>query len=77
MRGFALVAGLLVALTLDHAAAQQPTQAERGAIRDSCRSDFIAHCAGVEPGGKEAFECLIRNDAKLSAACPSESWRDI
>ena len=69
MRGFSLPAGLLVALTLDHAAAQQPTQAERDAIRDSCRSDFIAHCAGVEPGGKEAFECLIRNDAKLSAAC--------
>src|SRR5215469_10906703 len=69
MRGFSLLTGLLVALTLDHAAAQQPTQAERDAIRASCRSDFIAHCAGVEPGGKEAFECLIRNDAKLSAAC--------
>ena len=69
MRGFLLLAGLLVALTLDHATAQRPTQAERGAIRDSCRSDFIAHCAGIEPGGKEAFECLIRNDAKLSAAC--------
>ena len=69
MRGFSLLAGLLVALTLHQAAAQQPTQAERDAIRASCRSDFIAHCAGVEPGGKEALECLIRNDAKLSAAC--------
>ena len=69
MRGFSLLAGLLVALTLDQAVAQQPTQAERDAIRAACRSDFIANCAGVEPGGKEAFECLIRNDAKLSASC--------
>jgi len=69
MRRFSLLAGLLVALTLDQAAAQQPTQAERDAIRAACRSDFIADCAGVEPGGKEAFECLMRNDAKLSAAC--------
>jgi len=69
MRGFSLLAGLLVALALDQAAAQQPTQAERDAIRAACRSDFIANCVGVEPGGKEAFECLIRNDAKLSASC--------
>ena len=69
MRGFSLLAGLLVAFALDQAAAQQPTHAERDAIRAACRSDFIANCVGVEPGGKEAFECLIRNDAKLSASC--------
>jgi outer membrane biosynthesis protein TonB len=69
MLRFCLLAGLLAAATLDRAAAQQPTQAQRDAIRASCRSDFIANCSGVEPGGKEALECLIGNDAKLSAAC--------
>jgi len=69
MRRFSLLAGLLAALALEQAAAQQPTQAQRDGIRAACRSDFIANCAGVQPGGKEAFECLIRNDAKLTAAC--------
>src|SRR4029077_9522435 len=67
LRFFAFVA-LLLTLSLDQAAAQ-PTQAQRDAIRAACRSDFIANCSGVQPGGKEAFECLIRNDAKLSASC--------
>ena len=51
------------------AMAQQPTQAQRDAIRASCRSDFMANCSSVTPGGKEAMECLLRNQAKLSAAC--------
>ena len=29
----------------------------------------MANCSGVQPGGKEAFECLVRNDAKLSPSC--------
>src|ERR1700690_3726827 len=59
-------AGLLLVLLHDQAAAQQPTEAQRDAIRAACRSDFVANCSGVQPGGKEAFECLLRNDAKLS-----------
>jgi hypothetical protein len=66
-----LVAGCLMALTLMPAVAQQPTQAQREAVRGSCRSDFIANCASVQPGGKEALECLMRNDSKLSAPCRS------
>jgi hypothetical protein len=66
-----LVAGCLMALTLTPAAAQQPTQAQRDAVRASCRSDFMANCASVQPGGKEALECLLRNDSKLSAPCRS------
>src|ERR1700733_5352740 len=62
-------AGLLLALLLDRAATQQPTEAQRDAIRAACRSDFVANCSGVQPGGKEAFECLVRNDAKLSPSC--------
>jgi hypothetical protein len=64
-----LVAGCFIALTLTPAAAQQPTQAQRDAVRAACRSDFMANCASVQPGGKEALECLMRNEPKLSAPC--------
>ena len=64
-----LLASALVAVSLDPALAQQPTQAQRDAIRASCRSDFMANCSSVTPGGKEALECLLRNQAKLSSAC--------
>jgi hypothetical protein len=64
---FFAFAGLV--LLSSQIAAQQPTQAQRDAIRAACRSDFMANCSGVQPGGKEAFECLVRNDAKLSAPC--------
>lgn len=64
-----LLAGLLIALAIDPLAAQQPTEAQREAIRASCRSDFIANCSGVTPGGKEALECLLRNRSSLSESC--------
>jgi len=64
-----MLAGALVALNLCPAAAQQPTPAQRDAIRASCRSDFMTNCSSVTPGGKEALECLLRNQAKLSPAC--------
>jgi hypothetical protein len=63
------VAGLLLALLPNRVFAQQPTQAQRDAIRAACRADFMANCSGVQPGGKEAFECLLHNDAKLSPSC--------
>ncbi len=64
-----LLASLLIALAIDPLAAQQPTEAQREAIRASCRSDFIANCSGVTPGGKEALECLLRNQSSLSESC--------
>jgi hypothetical protein len=51
------------------AAAQQPTPEQIEAIRQACRSDFISHCSGVQPGGREALQCLQRNVAQLSLAC--------
>jgi hypothetical protein len=66
---FLAIVGFLVLLTSNPIAAQQPTQAQRNAIRSACRSDFIANCAGVTPGGKEAYACLLRNNDKLSPAC--------
>ena len=69
MRRLWLLAGLLTILAIDPLAAQQATEAQREAIRASCRSDFIANCSGVTPGGKDAFECLVRNESRLSGSC--------
>ena len=60
---------LLILLAADGAQAQQPTPEQTGAIRASCRSDFMANCSGVTPGGKDALDCLKRNLGKLSGAC--------
>jgi hypothetical protein len=66
----ALLAGVfIVSIECEDAATQQVTQAQRDAIRASCRADFIANCSRVEPGGKDALECLRRNAVKLSDSC--------
>src|ERR1700728_959432 len=67
----AIPAGAVVLLLLigPGARAQQPSQDQIAAIRASCRADFMANCAGVTPGGKDALECLKRNLAKLSRSC--------
>ena len=54
---------------VEPALAQQPSQAQVNAIRSACRSDFQAHCAGVQPGGSAALACLKKNVAALSPAC--------
>jgi hypothetical protein len=64
----ALLAAMLFA-TATSAFAQAPTEAQKSAIRSACRSDFIAHCSGVTPGGEEAFQCLQKNMSSLSSAC--------
>lgn len=46
-----------------------PTEAQKEALRTDCREDFIAHCEGVSPGGIEAFDCLVKNEASLSESC--------
>jgi len=51
------------------AAPAAPTAQQKAAIRAACRSDFMSHCSGVQPGGAEALQCLKRNEAQLSAAC--------
>jgi hypothetical protein len=49
--------------------AQAPTDAQRSVIRSACRSDYIAHCSSVPPGGLESLQCLQKNMASLSGAC--------
>jgi hypothetical protein len=51
------------------AAAQAPSEEQRAAIRAACRSDYIAHCAGVPPGGAQALACLREHLASVSPEC--------
>ncbi|MCP3394074.1 cysteine rich repeat-containing protein [Bradyrhizobium sp. CCGB12] len=64
----ALLAAALFA-TATGAVAQAPTEAQKSAIRSACRSDFIAHCSSVTPGGVEAVQCLAKNMSSLSPGC--------
>jgi hypothetical protein len=60
---------LLSLLLAGEALAQQPSQDQIAAIRSSCRADYQAKCAGVQPGGPEALACLKKNIATLSPPC--------
>jgi len=50
-------------------AAEMPSEAQKEALRSDCRDDFLKHCEGVEPGGKEALVCLVDHQADVSEAC--------
>ncbi len=63
-----LAAGALTAF-LATTTAYAVTDAEKAALRANCRSDFIAHCKGVSPGGVDAFKCLDKNYDSLAPAC--------
>jgi len=65
----AVLGGLALASAAGGTAAQQPTQAQASAIRQSCRSDYQAHCADVPTGGTAALQCLRNNMANLSQGC--------
>jgi hypothetical protein len=62
---------LLLCLPAGITMAQQPTDAQKNAIRNNCRSDYMANCSTVTPGGAAALQCLQHNSAKLSPACRS------
>ncbi|MEA2888986.1 MAG: hypothetical protein QOD11_3346 [Bradyrhizobium sp.] len=65
-RGAIAVGTLVISAS---AFAQAPSDAQREAIRSACRSDYIAHCSSVPPGGAESLQCLQKNMSSLSAAC--------
>jgi hypothetical protein len=69
-----LVCALLVVAAIDAggvALAQKPSQAQINAMRQSCRSDYMAHCSTVPTGGAPALNCLKQNLSNLSPACQS------
>ncbi len=49
--------------------ARLPTDAEKAALRTSCRSDYIANCLAVTPGTIEALQCLQKAAPSLAPAC--------
>lgn len=51
------------------ASAQAPTDAQRAAIKSQCRSDYMAHCSSIPPGGAASLQCLEKNMSSLSASC--------
>jgi len=53
------------------ALAQAPSQAQRDAIKSQCRSDYMAHCSSVPPGGEASLQCLQKNMSSLSSGCQS------
>jgi hypothetical protein len=59
---------ILFAIT-SFALAQAPSQAQRDAIKTQCRSDYIAHCSSVPPGGEASLQCLQKNMSSLSSGC--------
>ena len=64
-----LLVGTMLAAHAADVVAQQPTQAQTNAIRQSCRSDYQAHCASVPTGGSAALQCLQQNLPSLSPSC--------
>jgi hypothetical protein len=53
----------------DNASAQQPSQAQLNALRQSCRGDYMAHCSSVPTGGAPALNCLKQHLTTLSPGC--------
>jgi hypothetical protein len=68
----ATLGALMMAAALAGAApafSQAPSQAQRDAIKSQCRSDYMAHCSSVPPGGEASLQCLQKNMSSLSAGC--------
>ena len=53
------------------ALAQAPTEAQREAIKSECRSDYVAHCSSIPPGGEASLQCLQKNMSSLAPGCQS------
>jgi hypothetical protein len=60
-----------VLATVVAALAQAPTEAQREAIKSECRSDYMAHCSSVPPGGEASLQCLQKNMSSLAPGCQS------
>jgi len=60
---------LLAAMAASPGWAQQPSQAQANAIRQSCRADYQSYCAAVPPGGQASLSCLQAHSSSLSPEC--------
>ena len=59
----------VLACAFGHGHAQPMNEAQKSAIRDNCRSDYMKHCASVPSGTAQSLACLQQNAAQLSPAC--------
>ena len=64
----ALMLSAIFATTVP-ALSQAPSQAQRDAIKSQCRSDYMAHCSSIPPGGEASLQCLQKNMSSLSSSC--------
>jgi hypothetical protein len=67
-----VVASTCAALALfatSSSGAQSMSDAQKNAIRESCRSDYMKHCSSVPPGTAQSLACLQSNAGQLSAGC--------
>src|ERR1700761_7773081 len=67
--GVKLLPAILLLGLASTATAQQPTQAQASAIKQSCRTDYQSYCSGVPTGGSAALQCLQEHMSNLSGAC--------
>lgn len=72
-RAATLGAAMTAAILLNAAPAlsQAPSEAQREAIKSQCRSDYMAHCSSIPPGGEASLQCLQKNMASLAPGCQS------
>jgi hypothetical protein len=72
-RAATLGAVMTAAIFVDAAPAfsQAPTQAQRDAVKSECRSDYMAHCSSIPPGGEASLQCLQKNMSSLAPGCQS------
>lgn len=64
----ALVTAAIVAVATP-SFAQGASEAQKAAVKSACRSDYMAHCSSVQPGGEAALQCLAKNMSSLSPGC--------
>jgi hypothetical protein len=66
---FCALVGAALFAAATPALSQGPSDAQREAVKSECRSDYIAHCSSVPPGGEASLQCLAKNMSSLSAGC--------
>ncbi len=63
-----MIPALACCLLASGAVAAEMTDAEKDALRSSCRSDYFSYCSSV-PRGPGVLTCLQKNIASVSAGC--------
>src|SRR3954452_2501205 len=62
---------ITIFMVVTPALSQAPSEAQREAIKSQCRSDYMAHCSSIPPGGEASLQCLQKNMSSLSSSCQS------